>query len=229
MWFLKGRPTNITVNALLQSLPKGYQATNYRFKIDAEESTTVDGKVWIGIAFPWAPHKEDGSFVDTEDTLSKVSPPSDPVTVLHKSDVELHIRPRALKKSTDVELIHVQELCHWYLEDTGIATCWVKTGQWYQINFRHKIASDSCLFLPSRLPTVIQTHSPKLSYELWVLDAWNVDSPKHLVKSQHTVDTFDAQRLQYYTFKEDWLGPTDTHIHTENWESSDDASTSSEE
>ncbi|KKK41831.1 hypothetical protein LCGC14_2495400, partial [marine sediment metagenome] len=56
MWFLKGRPTAITIQALIVSIENGYQQTSYRFKVDTQPETSKD-KVWIAIAIPWAPHK----------------------------------------------------------------------------------------------------------------------------------------------------------------------------
>lgn len=235
MWFLRGRPTAIEVNALIQSLPNGYQSTNYRFKVCIQPETGKDNKIWIGIPFPWAPHKPDGSFVEVpakseRDLLSSVDPLDD-VVYLKRQDVELHIKPRALKKSPDVELAQVQELAHWYLEDVGIATAWVESDKWYQVNFTHKIAADSCLFLSSRLPTLVHSHGPSIKYKLWVADAWTIDPPKHLQRVDYNLESanlIDRDRLQCFTFNE-WVWDDDTRIHTENWESSDDASTSSEE
>lgn len=232
MWFLKGRPYSITVNALIASLPMGYQATNYRFKVTIEPGTGKDDKMWIGIPFPWAPHKVDGSYTDIaqqseQDVLSTLEPLDD-IVYLQRKDLELHIKPRALKKSQEADLAHVQELCHWYLEDVGIATTWIESDKWYQLNFTHKIAADSCLFFSSRLPTLIHSHTPKLDYKLWVLDAWGVDPPKHLQRVEHQSTLFSTDRLQCFSFK-DWVWDDDTKIHTENWESSDDISANSEE
>jgi len=223
MWFLKGKPTSITVNALIQSVPFGYQATNYRFKVSAQQDSGIDGKIWVGIPFPWAPHKPDGSFkINTENLLSTIDPTDENVTILTRQDVGLHIRPRDFKKLDTVDLVHIQELCQWYLEDIGIISVWIKPDEWYQVNFTHKIASDSCLFLPSRLPTIVNSYAPSMDYKLWVLNAWNVETPKYLKEESHN-HSKDFTDLKCYKIA-DWEWNDDTRIHTENWESSDDAS-----
>lgn len=245
MWFLRGRPTCIKVLAVIKSIACGYQQVSYRFKVAAEPETLKNGKIWIGIAVPWAPHKENGGFQLSSDDLlallvneqaenqvvqlttidQKRGPLRQAVQVLTMDEVQLHKNPRALKRLQDIELVHVQELGQWYLDDIGIITCWAEPDKWYQINYTHKIAADSCLFLPTRLPTIISSRKPEIDYKLWVVNGMGVDLPKHLIKEQSEKL---KESLDYYTFKE-WDWDEDTRIHTDNWESSDDEWESSEE
>nr|QBK87159.1 MAG: hypothetical protein LCMAC201_00610 [Marseillevirus LCMAC201] len=238
MWFLKGRPTAIDIQALMVSISGGYQQTSYRFKVDAEPETTKNGKVWIAIAIPWAPHKENGSFklVDVNLLSLIIQNSSDDgteVTMLTKDDLQIYERLRSLKTSPDIELVHVQELCQWYLDDIGVATCWIEPGKTYQIDYSHKIAADSCLFLPTRLPTIIMAHKPKVEGKLWVVNGMRTDLPSQLSSNQYDSKLRELlkesqETLDCYTFNE-WGWDLDTRIHTENWESSDDDWTSEEE
>ena len=237
MWFLKGCPTAIDIQALIVSVEGGYQQTSYRFKIDAQPEMTKNGKLWIAIAIPWSPHKANGSFKLCENNLLTLleenSANDQQVTALGENDIEIYERLRSLKASSDIELVHVQELCQWYLDDIGVVTCWVEQGQWYQIDYTHKIAADSCLFLPTRLPTIIMAHKPKMSGKLWVVNGLRTELPSHLNaqtrnnKLQELLKE-SQKTLDCYTFNE-WGWDDDTRIHTDNWESSDDQWTSSDE
>ncbi len=228
MWFLRGRPTCIKVLALLKSIPYGYQQVSYRFQVSANPETLKNGKIWIGIAVPWAPHKENGGFQISDSDLLSFLKEGEEVQVLSMDMLQLHQNPRALKRLRDIELVHVQELGQWYLDDIGIISCWVEPNKWYQINYTHKIAADSCLFLPTRLPTIIGSHKPEMDYKLWVVNAMNIDIPKHLIREQCPESLGNLETLDYYTFKE-WDWDEDTRIHTDNWESSDDEWESSDD
>ena len=215
MWFLKGRPTNIKVRALVASINGGYQQTNYRFSVESNE------KVWIALAVPWAPHKPNGSFkITNEDQLSSLvaedTLPSP--TVLTDVDIEVWERLRDLKTQDNIELIHVQELINWYLDDIGVITFWVEPGKTYQLNYTHKIASDSCLFLPTRLPTIIAARKPDMDYKLWVVDGVTLEVQKWL--KRETVEGL-SRNMKLLSFRE-WGWDEDTRINTDNWESSDD-------
>ena len=224
MWFLRGRPTEISVRAFIESISPGYQRTNFRFKIQAEQESTKDSKVWLSLGIPWSPNKENGSFrLDNVDTLSTLIE-SDNVQYLSDGDYEIYPRPRALKRSPDIELVHVQEMCQWYLDDIGVISFWANTDTWYQINYAHKIAADSALFFPTRLPTIVQAHNPKKDYLLWTSNVPNYSLPKQLVKLSND------KNVAQFKFKDDWDWGDDTRIRTNNWESSDDESdTTSEE
>lgn len=231
MWFLKGRPTSINVKALIASVSGGYQQTSYRFSVQA------DGKVWIALATPWAPHKPNGSFKIVENNLLTLleenSGNTEDVTVLGDDDIEIWERLRSLKAQPNIELVHVQELINWYLDDIGVITFWAEPGKTYQINYTHKIASDSHLFLPTRLPTIIASHKPDIQYKVWVVNGIVVDLQTSVQR-----DTFDPQlhellkesqgSLDLLKFTE-WDWDEDTRISTDNWESSDDEWETSEE
>jgi hypothetical protein len=229
MWFLRGKPTSITVRGLIISSEFGYQQNSYRFKVDAEEDTTVDGKLWIAIAFPWAPHKDNGSFQFFDSKLLNLLEENNDIKYLTNDDIKICENLRKLKISTTIDLINVQELIQWYLDDIGVATLWISPKQWYQIDYRHKIASDSCLFFPSRLPTIVSNLDPVMDYKLWVINGLSFSLPQHIVElkalslgkeNEKNFSEFDS--IDLYTFKKDYKWDDDTRIHTENWESSDD-------
>jgi len=224
MWFLKGRPTSINIKALISSVANGYQQTSYRFSVEAEE------KVWVAVAIPWAPHKPNGSFkIVNEDLLTLIEENSgntEKVTVLTEDDIHIWERLRDLKIQPEIELVHVQELINWYLDDIGVITFWAQPGETYQINYTHKIASDSCLFLPTRLPTIIMAHKPHVQYKLWVVDGITIDLQKHLRQGPFDPNLCELLKesqstLDLLEFTE-WGWDDDTRVNTENWESSDD-------
>ena len=231
MWFLKGRPTKITVRALVSSIQSGYQQTSYRFNIQADEESLHDGKMWVAIAIPWAPHKPDGSFkIVNTDLLSQLEDNND-VQNLSTDDIEIWDRLRSLKTQPNIELVHVQELINWYLDDVGVVSCWVKPDTTYQLNYTHKIAADSCLFLPTRLPIIISARKPEMDYKLWAVNSVCLDLEKQLKREGFNSELqkiVGNQELDLLTFK-DWEWDTDTRIHTDNWESSDDDWESSDE
>ena len=144
------------------------------------------------------------------------------VTVVNETDIQTWIRLRDLKTQPDIELVHVQEIIQWYLDDIGVMTMWVNAGETYQIDYSHKIASDSCLFLPTRIPTLVQTISPEMDYQLWTIDAFLVDIPNYLHKES------SSNKVDHFTFGE-WGWDYDTRINTNNWESSDDEFESDED
>ncbi len=215
---------------MVASVVNGYQHTSYRFRLEAEKDTTKDGKVWIAIAFPWAPHKPNGGFkIISNNFLTLLEENSDnieDITQLCEDDIQIWIRLRSLKSEKDIELVHVQEMIQWYLDDIGVLTFWATPQHTYQINYSHKIASDSCLFLPTRLPIIIASaHKPKMDYKVWVVDGVTVELPKYLERVEclklENLLKESQKTLDCFTFT-DWDWDEDTRIHTENWESSDD-------
>ncbi len=231
MWFLKGRPSSINVKALIASVSGGYQQTSYRFSVQA------DDKIWIALAIPWAPHKPNGSFKVVENNLLTLleenSGNTEEVTVLDKDDIEIWERLRNLKTQPNIELVHVQELINWYLDDIGVITFWAEPDKTYQISYTHKIAADSCLFLPTRLPTIIASHKPDVQYKLWVVNGVVVDLQKNVYKDSvepqlHELLKESQESLDLLKFRE-WDWDEDTRISTENWESSDDEWETSDE
>lgn len=226
MWFLKGRPTNINVKALIASISGGYQQTSYRFSVQTESNE----KVWIALAVPWAPHKHNGGVVINNfnflNLLEENSGNNEDITVLDNNDIQLWGRLRDLKIQPDIEMLHVQELITWHLDDIGIVSCWIEPGKTYQISYTHKISADSCLFLPTRLPTIIAARKPLINYKLWVVDGVTLNHPAVIIRQ--SVDTnlrsllSESQHsLELFAFK-DWDWSEDTRINTDNWESSDD-------
>ena len=216
MWFLKGRPTSITVRALIESIVGGYQNTTIRFNINAES----EEKIWIAIAIPWAPHKKNGGInIMQHDLLNKLEG-SDDVIQLTAEDVQVWERLRSIKREPNIELVHVQELCNWYLDDIGVVTCWVEPSKTYQLSYSHKIASTSRLFFPTRLPTIISvSHKPKMDYQLWVVNGITIELPEWVIKEK--INCGENGVLDLLKFK-DWAWNEDIQIITDNWESSDD-------
>ena len=213
MWILgSSRPEAITVRAVIKSVHPGTQENSYRLRIKSEKGEPV----WVAIAFPWAPHKSNGGFQDTSVNLLPADIDNNP-SVEDIKDAPTYSRLRDLKTKEGIELMYVQELINWYLDDVGVVTFWADSEKWYQLNYRHKIASDSCLFFPTRLPVTLSYRKPEMDYKLWVVDGLTMTIPKQLVRESREGVT------EVFTFKsEGWGWDEDTRINTDNWESSDD-------
>jgi hypothetical protein len=231
MWFLNGRPDAISVQAVIYSICGGYQKTKFQFQVTDDADT--EKKFWIAVAFPWAPNKSQGGLKlldhKSETVVEGVFNNAD--VYLQEQDVKIWERLRSLKVEADIELVHVQELVNWYLDDIGVITLWIESGKTYQLCYEHKIASDSCLFFPSRLPTIIASRQPKMDYRLWVVNGLHLELPKFLQKvKQDVIEDSQTGRstVVEYQFKE-WEWDEDTRIHTDNWASSDDELESSAE
>ena len=213
MWFLKGRPSNISINALVKSIDKGYQQTSLQIKLDAAV------KLLVAIAYPYAPHKEQGSLKFIEESpFSKVD-----TTVLSEEQVQLYARPRDVKKIPDIDQFNFQEMSNWYIEDFGFITFWAEPGTQYQLNYTHKIAADSQLFLPTRLPTFVVSGKPEIEYKVSIIGANIVSVPGYL-----KLDTSRGDAIVKAHF-EKWNWDLDTRFNTYNWESSDDGESDNEE
>lgn len=221
MWFLKGSPSSIKVKAVISSINNGYQQTNYRFTVD---SLNQEEKIFIGIAVPWSPHKENGSIkFNNIDHLSEFEEKEEFENV-NTNDIVIYNRLRTLKTLETIDMVHVQDLINWYLDDIAVMTFWVECGKTYQLNYSHKIAPDSCLFLPSRLPTIIANRNPEINYKIWVINGMCYDLPKFLVKnvvSENQKNVVSPKSLNLLTFN-NWDWDSDTRISTNNWDSSDD-------
>ena len=227
MWFLKGRPTNIDIKALISSIANGYQQTSYRFCVQTEDNNE---KVWLALPAPWAPHKPNGSIKVNDDNLLTLleenSGNNEEFVTLSEQDIEIWERLRDLKVQPNIELMHVQELITWHLDDIGVMTFWAEPGKTYQISYTHKIASDSCMFMPTRLPTIIAAHKPEVHCKLWIVNGIVLELQEYQQKM--SVDSKlcsllreSQESLDLLSFGE-WMWDQDTRINTNNWESSDD-------
>lgn len=223
MWFLRGRPTDIYIRGYVESVDSGYQKTSIRFNINADPNTLHEGKVWVAISFPWSPHKENGSLKLLEQNMLEHVEPNEEIVKPTIDDIQIWDRLRALKSEDNIELVHVQELINWHLDDVGVMTFWAEPGKTFQLDYSHKIASDSRLFFPTRLPTLIANKTPNVDCKLWVKNAVLVDIEKQLERASTT-----KKDIALFTFK-DWNWDLDTRFSTDNWESSDDEFESSEE
>lgn len=207
MWFLKGRPSAITASAVVKSIDKGYQQTSLSVKFDAAV------KLLIAIAYPYAPHKSGGSLKFTEDSpFSKIG-----AQVLGETDVTIYSRARDIKKVPDIDLFNFQEMGNWYVEDFGFITFWAEPGKEYQLNYTHKIAYDSQLFLPTRLPTFVVSGKPEIDYKLSIVGGNLMTVPPYL-----KLENSRADAVVKATFSKQWNWDLDTRFNTFNWESSDD-------
>jgi len=221
MWFLKGSPSSINVEAVIASIDQGYQQTSYRFSV---ESSKDEEEMFIGIAVPWSPHKPNGSIKFNDlDAFSNLDSEKTATTCLTTDDIVIVNRLRDLKSRDDIELVHVQDLINWYLDDIALMTFRVKCGQKYQLNYSHKIATDSCLFLPARLPVVLANRKLSFDYKIWVKNGLCYDLPLYLKKNSIAPETraLFSESLDLLTFNK-WDWSNDIHIHTDNWNSSDD-------
>lgn len=212
MWFLRGSPTRIQTDITVESVQPGYQHTKLTFKIDATaESTTQDGLVWIALAYPWSPHRPDGSLI-LMDSATDVTADA---TVIGKTDVQITEKLRKLRNNPNVQLMNAQELCQWYLDDIGVMSFWVKLNQTYTISYKHKIAANSKLFVPDRLPTLVASKNPEIISKLTVVNDMGVQVPKHLQKMGKIGNS------TVYEYKK-WDWDEDTWLESDNWDSSDD-------
>lgn len=206
MWFLKGRPSSIIMNAVIKSVDKGYQQNSLCFKLEAAV------KMLVVIAFPYAPHKERGSFKLVEDSaFSK----NDSV-ILAESEITIYNRARDLKKLPEIDQFNYQEMGNWYIEDFGFITFWAEPGVQYGLNYMHKIASDSQLFMPTRLPTFVVSGKPQIDYKMSVIGANIISVPPYIKLENSKSD--EIVKIHF----EKWNWDLDTRFNTFNWESSDD-------
>lgn len=204
-----------------------------------EEIVEDDDRMFLAIAFPWCSNRENGSLnIMKPDEkyaqyLDKLCP-AENVTILQRDDVEIWERLRSLKMYEGVELALAQEMITWYIDDIGVMTLWIESGKTYQISYSHKIAADSKLFLPTRLPVFINRKSVQMNYRLWTIDAMVHEVPKFLTRCVVTdqeravLPDLDSHSLHRLDFK-DWDWEDDTRINTDNWESTDDEAWSSSE
>ena len=192
MWFLKGKPSSINMHGTIESCADGYQRTILEFSVDATN------RVWVGIPFPWSPNKSNGSLI----------------MEMASTDFTVWEKFKKLRSEESIDLMNVQELMSWYVEnDVGLFTCWLDPGVEYKFSYRHKIAANSCLFFPTRLPTLVGfSDAISKNYSLNVITNNNVvlDKPAHL-----------TQNGNIYSFKP-WRWDIDTMILVDNWVSSDD-------
>ncbi len=228
MWFIKGRPDKIQLNAVLISLPNGYQHTTLQFRVQPKEGEDVR----IAIPFPWAPHKDSGGFVlETNHTLELIQQdiaelPSG-VTKYTADDVKIYDNARKLKRE-EVDLINVGDMYTYYnYADFGFVTVHLEPDKWYQLSYRHKISALSTLFVPCRLPVTIIMQKPEYEFKLWVINGNKFNLPTFLRKLEYPSRVMNLlpesyETLHCYAYTDGWDWETDVDIHTTNWESSDD-------
>lgn len=208
MWFIQGGPTSVNAEIIIKSIEYGYQHTGIKFSVDSP-----DENLRIALAFPWSPNKPTGSFEVLPTSLFNTK--STDIQLLDMSQIQIWERLRKLKEESDIDLINVDEIVNWYLDDFGVFTIRVEPNKTYEINYKHKLASDSALFFPSRLPTVIAIKKPKMEYNMTVIGSNPTFLPKQLVRESTSDDILKV------TFN-DWDWDDDTRIATDNWLSSSD-------
>jgi hypothetical protein len=212
MWILRGKPENIHVEIVVNSCDKGYQETCLRFMVSGTKNTK-DDCFYVGIPYPICASKSNGGITMCVPECRKYLPELDNVRKLTEQDITIYESPRKLKGNLDFELIYLQDLCQWHVDDIGIIGCWIKNGEWTELLYRHKIGYDSKLFVPSRLPLVIGASNINIEYKIWVLNAKLYNLQSHLQRVSEN----------QFTIK-NWTWEEDTTFHTHNWESSDDES-----
>lgn len=210
MWFIKNQPTHIDMESLIESLPMGYQLTNLKFTVKSHDNSPMR----IAVPFPWSPHKKDGSLSILNETKIPVETDSQPFTIIE--NVTITGKLRSLKNEDDIDMILVHDLLTWHLDDIGVFTFWVDSGVEYSVNYKHKIAADSQLFLPTRLPIPVIDKKPIINWKCWVVNANPLCLPKNIKIERVNDDT----RILH--FQEGYKWNEDTRVSTFNWESSDD-------
>ena len=211
MWFLKNRPRKLSFHTHVKSIEKGYQHTSIQFTLDSAL------KLLVAVPFPYAPHKPNGSFKLATSLIGDQS-----AIPIEESQITIYTRGRDLKNVEGVEMFNVQELLNWHVEDFGFATFWVEPDKTYDISFTHKIAPDSCLFVSTRLPTLVVSGNPQIEFKLTVEGANIVDIQEGLTILNSRKDPVVKAEYTAKTWGDD------IRFHTFNWDSSDDESEDSE-
>ena len=227
MWTLNGRPNEIHLNQIVASVepsgPRqgGYQENTFLIKMGGPGE-----KYRLAIPYPWASNKKNGSliFIETlKNNILGLNP-----TPINPEETQIYDSARKLKNET-VDLINVQEMHqHYNYNDFGYLTFWINANQWYSVSYRHKISSESILFVPCRLPGVMNIRmltDPSIvyNYKLWVINGKIFDLQPFVVPLGK--DSFCGAEPDTYTIKPMPQGAgyeEDIKIHTTNWDSSDD-------
>jgi hypothetical protein len=213
MWFFRGKPENLRVNCIVNSCDKGYQEMSISFLVNGSNNTK-DDQFYVGIPYPLSPNKQNGGFSLTKLELNLFER-NENTRVITNEDITFYENPRKLKENKDLELVHIQDLCEWHVDDMGVVCFWVKNNEWNEITYRHKISNDSMLFVPTRLPIIIANSPINVVYNIWLLNGKLYNLQKHLNK----VSCVDG--ITHFTIS-NWTWDFDTKFHSDNWESSDD-------
>lgn len=245
MWFLHGLPNSIHTDIVVTSLPNGYQHTTLRFKVTRDEDDTASvlhNKYWIAIPFPWATNKDFGGFqLDQKFIINAIKGTFDDsyesITYIKEDDVEIYEKSRSLLTKDHVNPLIIGDMKDWYVQDDyGFVTFWIEGNQWYHIEYTHKISISTRLFVPTKLPTLVLMKKPEYVVNMWVINAYKYGIPKCVERvdfdfNENIKDLLPdcCETIDAYTLKKDWEPEWDLEFDTDNWESSDDANSDSDD
>jgi len=204
MWFIKGSPDEIDYQIKGSSLENGYQQTDIKFCIKGQYSEYI-----MSLVFPYSVNKENGSlklinsyFIGGEKPLN----------------INIYDSARKLKNINDTSLMNIQELHNYYnWDDFGYLTFTVKNNIDYSLSYTHKINSKSVLFLPLKLPTIIEARKPKINVKIYANNILLYNIPKFLIKCES-----DIKDSYLYMIDKKFDFTQDVELKTNNWDSSDD-------
>lgn len=219
-------PSKVSEHWYVESVPMGYQYTSIRFKIDADETADPDQTFRIGVSIPIAPNKENGGlrFIENED-LDEIVGHANAICIDESNSQFYHTRLRDIRNLDGINQFDASDFINWYLDDFGVLVATVEPNKWYKLDYQHKIASNSKLFVPTRLPVRFSERKIPVDFDLWVNNAQHYDVQSHL----KCVNSKTAKNVNYTIAeveegKPEWGWIEDTEFSTNNWDSSDDES-----
>lgn len=243
MWFLTQHPTNVTIDAMLTSLPKSYQETVLRFSVECENP---DQPIRVCMPFPWAPNKDNGGIQinKTNSFLSQLLDPKVEASAATKecipeSAIQVY-RKVALLRAAQPEILTplATDLAeHYAWDDWGFLTTEVEHGKVYWLSYTHKISVLSNLVLPMILPTNLfykRQEARKagnanggvgLQVQVFAINADRRDRQPFMAlqpADPEAVKLFAPESVLHYKVTDAFDGDVDVCVNVCNWESSDD-------
>lgn len=203
MWFIKGSPDDIDYQLRGSSLENGYQQTDIKLCIKGEYPEYI-----LSMVFPYSVNKEKGSLKFVEKYFTGEMP----------LNINIYDSARKLKTINDTSLMNIQEMHNYYnWDDFGFLTLTVKNNVEYSLSYTHKINSKSVVFLPIKLPTIIESRKPKMNVKVYANNVLLYNIEKFLIKAES-----DIKDSNLYLIDKKFDYTKDIEFKTNNWESSDD-------
>lgn len=204
MWFIKGSPDCIEYKVRGSSLEGGYQQTDIKISVKGEYSEYI-----ITFVYPYSVNKQNGSLKFVENYFVGLDKPL---------NIQIYDSARKLKTINDISLMSVQEMHNYYnWDDFGYITCTLKNNVEYALSYTHKISSKSVIFIPIKLPTIIESRKPKINARIYVNNILPYNIQKFLVKNES-----DIKDSLMYLIDNKFDYTQDIEFKTNNWDSSDD-------
>ena len=220
MWCLNKFPNSIKVESFIKDIDKGYQLSEYKIYLDHDN----EEEILLNIPFPSVSYKKDGSFkLNKEIYELKNFTQIDNAQLLKMEDITIISKIKEIKKFENIQLVNVQEMISHYIENFYCLSFFIKPKKEYIISFKHKIASNSCLFFPSILPTMLIHNSEcNVDYKLWINK--NLAIKNDLIKENICEEKDDVSLIKLNKTNIKW--EEDLYFNSNSWESSDDLNSS---